>query len=202
MIFYLLVVLIVEDPGPNGIHINMNLGILTSISPTTYSVGAALSLNESRYQSLFPVWFRDFIVSYELTYELWSEYRTSKQKETYITPFKLDNIFVHKVGIEYGYQGLYFFRLGYIYRRTPVSDTILETDINLLDTDRNVVTMGLGVRMPPILIVAAPITLDFSLQHHLLTRREVVKEDQTVIDKNFYFGGSITQIALTFGTSF
>ena len=99
---------------------------------------------------------KNLSVDYDLVRTGWSDY---KPPFTYSPPgssigalmgtpfdfasYKLNDIWVHKIGAEYTMAKDYKFRLGYSFRPTPISSAMAQK-ANILDNDTNVIAFGLG----------------------------------------------------------
>lgn len=84
----------------------------------------------------------------------------------------MNNIVILKTGTEVRFEKTRF-RVGYMYRPSPVSDN--SGSGNMIDPDRHSATLGLGVDLKKIHLTEKDISLDLNTQVHYLVKKHVTK---------------------------
>lgn len=82
------------------------------------------------------------------------------------------DIFIPRLGFEYDLGDTWTIKSGYFYRQTPLPTEDLKHSGNSLDTDKHVVSLGLG---KIIKISQRDVTLDVAYQGHFLKNQKVTK---------------------------
>lgn len=106
-----------------------------------------------------------------------------------------------RIGIEYSFNQISF-RGGYQYLPSPI-EINQSSNLNLLDADKNIYSVGLGYNFNSIFgIEINPIDLDVHYQLHKLKDKEIIKSSDLVGAPGYKVGGSLYNLGLSLTSYF
>jgi long-chain fatty acid transport protein len=103
--------------------------------------------------------------------------------------FKLNDIWVHRIGAEYTLAKDYNFRLGYSFRPTPLPGAMTRY-ANIIDNDTNVISFGLGYNF-------TGLTVNLHAQARMMADRTIQKSGNSI-----EAGGNVWSTGLTLSRNF
>jgi len=188
------------------LDITFELGLISNGSGG-YAVGGSFS----SYDLYFPeelgfgvgfVPIKNLAVDYDLVRSGWSDY---KPPFTYAPPgspiaalmgtpfdfntYKLNDIWIHRIGAEYTLAKDYKFRLGYNYRPTPISSAMAQR-ANILDSNTNVISFGMGYNF-------TGLTVNLHSQVRMMANRTIRNNGSSI-----KAGGNVWSTGLTLSREF
>ncbi|MCX5858794.1 MAG: outer membrane protein transport protein [Proteobacteria bacterium] len=188
------------------LDITFDLGLISNGSGG-YAVGGSFS----SYDLYFPeelgfgVGFaplKNLAVDYDLVRSGWSGY---KPPFTYAPPgspiaalmgtpfdfktYKLNDIWIHRIGAEYTLAKDYKFRLGYNFRPTPISSAMAQR-ANILDSNTNVISFGLGYNF-------TGLTVNLHSQVRMMANRTIRNNGSSIKS-----GGNVWSTGMTLSREF
>jgi len=145
---------------------------------------------------------KNLAVDYDLVRSGWSDY---KPPFTYAPPgspiaslmgtpfdfksYKLDDVWIHRIGAEYTLAKDYKFRLGYNYRPTPISNAMAQR-ANILDSNTNVISFGMGYNF-------TGLTVNLHSQVRMMANRTIRNNGSSI-----KAGGNVWSTGLTLSRNF
>lgn len=173
-----------------GIPLNLGLSIFDYYQPASFSAGFSYSVAER------------WLVALDVEYQTWSDYEvSSNQSYNYnsILP-DLDDIWIPKIGLQFKANpktSLYF---GYYYQPSFVPDDAVDGEVNWLENDKHVGSIGVSYDAGKWAGLQKPMVLHAGYQFQYLVDREVEKASPTTLNPNYSYGGTVHTIML--GLSF
>ncbi len=168
----------VTDAG--GIPLNLKLSIFGYWQPDTYTLGTAVNIGEKA------------MVSLDLEYQEWSEYEVSidmAANHSDILP-DLDNIIVPKIGLQYKINDPTTLLFGYYYQPSFIPDDEVTGEVNWMDNDKHVVSVGLKWRLPALTRMERPVDLSIGYQLQYLEKRDVDKTAPDSLNPDYSYDGN------------
>ncbi|MDD5222952.1 MAG: outer membrane protein transport protein [bacterium] len=191
------------------LDLTFDMGLIATVNPdgsSKYMVeGSFTSYNFYLPEELgFGLGFapqQNLSIDYDLVRQGWSDYKPpfvdadpNSMIGTLMTPFdfknyKLNDIWVHRIGAEYTLAKDYKFRLGYSYRPTPISSAMALRS-NILDSNTNTISFGLGY-------VFEGLTVNVHSQVRIMADRTLHNDGSSI-----KAGGNVWSTGLTLSRNF
>jgi long-chain fatty acid transport protein len=171
-----------------GIPLDLNLSMLDYYQPASFTVGLS-------YQ------FADrWLVAVDFEHQTWSDYDVSSNQSYHygsILP-ELDDIWIPKIGLQYKATPKTNFHIGYYYQPSFVPDDAVKGEVNWLDNEKHVGSIGLSHDTGQWAGLQKPMVLHVAYQFQYLVDREVEKNTPTTLNPNYSYGGTVHTIMLGF----
>ena len=158
---------------PGGLKLLLELSILDYYTPHTVTTGVAYTIIDK------------VTLSFDFEYQLWSEYEFIDEAGVSGMPSLLD-IYVIRTGINYDIFKWIGISAGYYYQPSMIPDNIANSNANVLDNDKHVVSLGLSGTVPKLKFTGGPIIISVAYQLQYLVDRSVTKADPA---DNYKYGG-------------
>ncbi|MBI4042334.1 MAG: outer membrane protein transport protein [Deltaproteobacteria bacterium] len=193
-----------ETPAIAGGSTPLSLGFDSSSTffydPQQVSFGASYWLFDQR-----------ILVASELSWQDWSRYESPLARfksrgdidfGNYEPASQFRDIWVPRFGMEYLLSPAWSLRGGYFFQPTPIAGN--PGSENLLDSDKHVISGGLGIHLPTFAgLIDAPLKIDLHCQYHRLSSRHIDKTDPDEVGApGFNVGGSIWNYGVTLSSAF
>ncbi len=171
-----------------GIPLNLNLSMLDYYQPASFSAGIS-------YQ------FADrWLIAIDVEYQTWSDYEVSTNLSYNYNSMlpELDDIWIPKIGLQYRVNpktSLYF---GYYYQPTFVPDDAVKGEVNWLENNKHVGSIGLSYDTGKWAGLRKPMVLHAGYQFQYLVDRAVEKNTPTTLNPSYSYGGTVHTVILGF----
>ncbi len=171
-----------------GIPLNLNLSMLDYYQPASFNTGLSYRIADR------------WLVAFDVEYQTWSDYKVSSNQSYHydsILP-ELDDILIPKIGLQYNVNpkaGLYF---GYYYQPSFVPDDAVKGEVNWLENDKHVGSIGLSYDTGKWAGLQKPIVLHVGYQFQYLVDRNVEKDTPTTLNPSYSYGGTVHTVTLGF----
>jgi long-chain fatty acid transport protein len=173
-----------------GIPLNLNLSVFDYYQPTSFTAGFSYILSDRCKFAM------------DIEYQTWSDYKVSNnQSVNYggILP-DLYDILIPKIGLEYKANPKTNVYLGYYYQPSFIPDDAVDGEVNWLENDKHVASIGISRDTGKWAVLKKPMVLHAGYQFQYLVDREVKKVAPTTSNPNYSYGGIVHTMML--GLSF
>lgn len=172
---------------PNVMTMTMQLAIFDYYAPHTITTGVA-----------YTRWGVTLAVDVDVA--LWKFYKVSTAvKENYgdqLPSFK--NIVIPKIGVSYQLLDWISLMGGYMFQPSFIPGGANSEDIDFLDNDKHIVSLGASFQLPKLFGFGGPIEATIAYQLQYLPEREVTKTDPQETEPNYAYGGTCHAISVGF----
>jgi long-chain fatty acid transport protein len=171
-----------------GIPLDLNLSLLDYYQPASYNVGLSYQVNDR------------WLVAFDVEHQTWSEYDVAANQAYHyedILP-ELDDISIPKIGLQYQPSPKTSCYLGYYYQPSFVPDEAVKGEVNWLDNDKHVGSVGISYDTGTWAGFKVPIVLHAGYQFQYLEDRKVDKTTPTSLNPSYSYGGTVHTIMLGF----
>jgi hypothetical protein len=174
----------------DGVQLNLDLSVFGYYQPASFTAGFSYIISNRCKLAM------------DIEYQTWSDYKVSdNESQNYgsILP-DLDDILIPKLGLEYkadSKTNLYF---GYFYQPSFIPDKAVDKEVNWLDNDKHVASIGISRDTGKFAVLKKPMVLHAGYQFQYLVDREVVKSAPSTLNPSYSYGGTVH--TLMFGLSF
>lgn len=164
-----------------GILMNLQLSIFDYYQPSSFTAGFSYLITDR------------WLVAFDLEYQTWSDYDVSSNiSYNYgsILP-DLDDIWIPKIGLQYKLNpktDLYF---GYCYQPSFVPDDAVKGEVNWLENDKHVASVGVAYDTGKWAGLRKPLVLHAGYQFQYLVDREIDKDSPTTLNPSYSYGGTV-----------
>lgn len=179
-----------------GVEMALELFVTDFYTPSSLTLGLAYK-------------FMDLTLSMDVEYQMWSNFVKSKSAQNFVEIYNKDNgdkedivlpemkdIIIPKIGISY--SGIKDLRInaGYYYRPTFLPSDAGKTFYNFMDSDTQVISLGVNYIIPRNSILLASMELNFTTQFQILSSKDVIKSADFVSDLNpdYNFNGTVISV--------
>jgi long-chain fatty acid transport protein len=171
-----------------GIPLNLDLSLLDYYQPASLCAGISYQINDR------------WLVAVDVEQQSWSDYDVSSNQSYHygtILP-ELDDILIPKIGLQYKACPKASYYFGYYYQPSFVPDKAVKGDVNWLDNDKHVGSVGLSYNTGKWAGLKKPMVLHAGYQFQYLVDRTVNKETPTTLNPNYSYGGTVHTVTLGF----
>jgi long-chain fatty acid transport protein len=171
-----------------GIPLDLNLSMLDYYQPASYSAGISYLFTDR------------WLVAVDVEHQTWSDYDVSSNQSYHynrILP-ELDDISIPKIGLKYRANPKASFYLGYYYQPSFVPDDAVKGEVNWLDNDKHVGSIGLSYNTGKWAGLQKPMVLHAGYQFQYLVDRTVEKDTPTTLNPSYSYGGTVHTVMLGF----
>ncbi len=173
---------------PNVMTMAMQLAIFDYYAPHTITTGVA-----------YTRW--GVTVSVDVDIALWKYYEVSTSvKANYPDLPTFNNIVIPKFGVAYEVFDWFTVMGGYMFQPSFIPDGEMTGDIDFLDNDKHILSLGSTFQLGKLLGFAGPIEISIAYQFQLLPEREVFKTDNTTDnpEPDYAYGGTAHAVTVGF----
>lgn len=170
---------------PNVMTMAMQLAIFDYYAPHVITTGVA-----------YTRW--GVTLSVDIDVALWKFYKVSTAVETnYGSQLPdLKNIVIPKIGVAYEVLDWITVMGGYMYQPSMVPDGANSQDVDFLDNDKHILSLGASFQFPKLFGFGGPIEATIAYQFQFLPEREVTKVDPQETEPNYAYGGTCHGISV------
>ncbi|MGD9006263.1 MAG: outer membrane protein transport protein [Desulfobacteraceae bacterium] len=171
-----------------GIPLDLNLSMLDYYQPASFNAGLSYRITDR------------WLVAVDVEHQTWSDYDVSSNQSYHnnsILP-ELDDICIPKIGLQYRANPKAAFYLGYYYQPSFVPDDAVKGDVNWLDNDKHVASIGLSYDTGKWAGLQKPMVLHAGYQFQYLVDRTVEKDTPTTLNPSYSYGGTVHTVTLGF----
>jgi long-chain fatty acid transport protein len=171
-----------------GIPLDLNLSMLDYYHPASFSVG-------------FSHWITDrWLVAVDVEHQSWSDYEVSSNQSYHYNTIlpELDDISIPKIGLQYRANPKASFYLGYYYQPSFVPDEAVKGEVNWLDNDKHVGSIGLSYDTGKWAGLKKAMVLHAGYQFQYLVDRSVEKDTPTTLNPSYSYGGTVHTVFIGF----
>lgn len=171
-----------------GIPLNLNLSMLDYYQPASFSAGLSYQITDR------------WLVAIDVEQQTWSDYDVSSNQSYHYNTIlpELDDILIPKIGLQYRVNPKASFYLGYYYQPSFVPDDAVKGEVNWLDNDKHVGSIGFSYNTGKWAGLHKPMVLHAGYQFQYLVDREVKKDTPTTLNPNYSYGGTVHTVTIGF----
>jgi long-chain fatty acid transport protein len=171
-----------------GIPLDLNLSMLDYYQPASFSAGISYQFTDR------------WLVAVDAEYQTWSDYDVSSNQSYHYSSIlpELDDIWIPKIGVQYKPSPKAGFYLGYYYQPSFVPDDAVKGEVNWLENDKHVGSIGLSYDTGKWAGLQKPMVLHAGYQFQYLVDREVEKDTPTTLNPSYSYGGTVHTVTLGF----
>lgn len=173
-----------------SIPLEMKLAILDFFQPAVFDFGVSYRF------------MKRYLVALDIEHQAWSDYVVSSQQmfnNTDILP-EVDDIIVPKIGLQVDVSKHLQVSGGYFYQASFIPDDATTGAVNWLDNNKHVASIGMRYKVDKQGGLQKPVVLQLAYQFQYLEERDVVKTEETSMNPNYSYGGTVHTVSL--GASF
>ncbi len=158
--------------------LNMTLALSDYYQPEMLTIGGAISTDTMTF-------------SLDLEYQRWSGFRLSTpMRENFQGELvDFDDILVPRIGFEFKAKKNLSLLMGYYYQPSFIPDKAVKGNMNFLDNDKHVGSVGLSMKLPRLPLMKGDTELAMGYQLQYLVDRDVTKDSPTSYNPDYSYGG-------------
>jgi long-chain fatty acid transport protein len=156
----------------------MTLALSDYYQPEMLTIGGAISTETMTF-------------SLDLEYQRWSGFRlsTPMQENFQGELVDFDDILVPRIGFEFKAKKNLSLLMGYYYQPSFIPDKAVKGNMNFLDNDKHVGSVGLSMKLPRLPLMKGNTELAMGYQLQYLVDRDVTKDSPTSYNPDYSYGG-------------
>lgn len=173
-----------------GVPLNLALSILDYYQPSSYTAGISYKFAGK------------LLLALDVELQTWSNYEVSSNQmvnDGSVLP-ELDDIWIPKIGLQYDLNPRARLYFGYYYQPTFVPDQANKGEVNWLDNDKHVASIGISYDVGKWAGFQKSMILHAGYQFQYLVDRDVVKTNPTTLNPSYSYGGTVHTVVV--GLSF
>ncbi len=162
------------------IPLNLNLALFDYYQPDIITAGFSYKLGDK------------VVLSIDIEYQTWSEYEVSSRYDLNfgdILP-DLDDIVIPKIGVQYQKNHSTELYFGYYFQPSFVPDKAVKGDVNWIDNDKHVLSIGMSYKTGQVGGFQSPMEISVGYQLQYLDERDIEKISPTNINPNYSVDGT------------
>lgn len=171
-----------------GIPLDLNLSMLDYYQPASFNAGLSYHINDR------------WLVAIDIEQQTWSDFEMSSNKTYHYNTIlpELDDIVIPKIGVQYKANPKASYYLGYYYQPSFVPDDAVKGEVNWLDNDKHVCSIGISYNAGKWAGMQKPVVLHAGYQYQYLEDRTVQKDTPTTLNPSYSYGGTVHTVTLGF----